>query len=281
MKKAIILLAMAAFFSSCDKIDNPIKQTGTSCGDCEVQPTDTFVTKKAVLIEEFTGVTCNNCPKAAAEAKRLMDLYPDQVHLISIHSSNFAVPTTEYPADFRTTEGTEIYDFTDPIGVPSGLIDRSDFGTNSFSKFYNVWANKVDDILASTPVAAIGIKAVVNADESSRTVCLTPKFKAIADVSGRDIYWSAYLVENDIMAAQKMPDGSHNDSYIHKHVLRTSFNTAFGTPIENFDGSPNSVSCDSRQIVVDSEWEWSNCNIVLYVYDHDTYEVIQSIEVHL
>lgn len=281
MKKLLTLLAIAALFSSCDKIDNPIKQTGTSCGDCDVQPTDTFITKKAVLIEEFTGVKCNNCPKAATEAKRLIALYPEQVHLISLHSSDFAVPNTEYPADFRTKEGTEIYDFAEPLGVPSGLIDRADQGTTSFTKWYTQWANLIDGILTTTPIAEVGIRAEVDSDESSRTVCLTPKFKAISDVSGRNLYWAAFIVESDIEAAQKMPDGSHNDTYIHNHVLRTSFNTAFGTPINDFEGTPNSVSCDSRQVVLDEEWNWDECDIVLYVYDHDTYEVIQTVEVHL
>lgn len=281
MKKVIALLALASFLGSCDKVENPIRQTGATCGECSVQPSDTFITKKAVVIEEFTGVTCNNCPKAAAEAKRLIALYPEQVHLISLHSSDFSVPTQEYPADFRTKEGTEIYDWAAPLGVPSGLIDRVDYGTTDFTKWYNQWANLIDGILSSTPEAAVGIKAEVDADSVNRIVCLTPKFKAISDVSGRDLYWVAFIVENDIQAAQKMPDGSHNDEYIHNHVLRTSFNTAFGTPIENLEGTPNSVSCDSRQVVLDDEWHWNECDIILYVYDHETFEIIQSVEVHL
>lgn len=281
MKKILALLIISTIFSSCDKVKNPIRQTGTTCGECNVEPTDTFITKKAVLIEEFTGVTCNNCPKAAAEAKRLMALYPEQVHLISLHSSDFSVPTQEYPADFRTKEGSEIYDWATPLGVPSGLIDRADYGTTDFTKWYNQWANLIDDILTSTPEAAIGIKTEVNADSSSRTVCITPKFKAISDLSDRDLYWVAFIIENDIEAAQKMPDGSHNDDYIHQHVLRTSFNSSFGTQIANFDGAPNSVSCDSRQVVLDPDWNWEECDIVLYVYDHDTYEILQSVEAHL
>lgn len=126
----------------------------------------------------------------------------------------------------------------------------------------------------------MGLKAEVEADEASRTVCLTAKFKAVADVSGRDLYWSAYLVENGIVAPQ-LDGGSKRDDYVHNRVLRTTFNSAFGTPIPDFSGAIDEVACDSRQLVLDQEWEWENCQIVLFVYDANTYEVLQTLETHL
>ena len=129
-----------------------------------------------------------------------------------------------------------------------------------------------NNTFASFPVASYNFRSGVDS---------ISKFKGIDDLSGRNLYWAAFLVEDGVVATQKMPDGSKNSNYVQNHVLRTGFNTAFGTPIDNFDGLPNSVSCDSRQIVLDPDWKWEECGIVLYVYDRDTYEVFQAIEVHL
>ena len=272
--------------ASCDKIPKGerIKQTGISCGECEILPDDEFITQKGVLLEEFTGTSCTNCPEGAAEGKKLVDEYPDQLFLVAIHAGSFAVPneTKGLPMDFRTQEGTEIFDWTKPLGVPSALIDRNDYGTADFSKFYqgSGWANEVADILTNTTQAEVGIKAEVQADETSRIVCLTTKFKAMEDVSDKDLYWSAYLLESGIIAPQ-LDGGSKRDDYEHNHVLRTTFNSAFGTPIPEFDGTEDAVSCDSRQLVLDEEWVWQNCAIVVFVYDRNTYEVLQTIETHL
>lgn len=287
MKKVLFLILTGAFtLASCEKIPKGerIKQTGVSCGECEISPDDEFITQKAVLLEEFTGTSCTNCPEGAAEGKSLVDQYPDQLFLVAIHAGNFAVPNESkgLPADFRTQEGTEIYDWAKPLGVPSAIIDRNDYGTAQFSKFYqgSGWANEVDDILSNTSVADMGLIAEVETDESSRTVCLTTKFKAVADVSEKDLYWSAYLVESGIVAPQ-LDGGNKREDYVHNHVLRTTFNSTFGTPIPEFDGAVDAVSCDSRQLVLDEEWVLENCNIVVFVYDRNTYEVLQTIETNL
>ena len=61
-----------------------------SCEDAKVSnvigPVPSSFTKK-VLIEEFTGHRCTNCPAAAKEISAIQNIYGDQVIAIAIHPS--------------------------------------------------------------------------------------------------------------------------------------------------------------------------------------------------
>ena len=288
MKNFVLIALLSLLFIGCDDIDEPLKPSRENCADCIISSSDQFITEKAGYIEEFTGITCNNCPKAAEEAKRLKDANPGKLVIIGIHASNFADPQPNegYTADFRTTEGTEFYNFANPTGVPSGPISRVDHGQADFAKPYRKWEDELVDILAN-PIADIGLLAHATYDSTStdttgtNKICLEVKFKAVNDLSARNIFWTAYIAESGIVAAQKMPDNSKNKDYVHNHVLRASFNGTFGEAIPNFAGTPNSTACSSRTLVKHKDWVAENLEVIIFAYDADSYEVLQAIETHL
>lgn len=279
---SIIVLAFG-----CDKIDNPIIELDSCVAQCTSSPDENYIIQKAVLIEEFTGITCNNCPDAALKAQDLKDKNPGQVVLVGIHASAFATPNPAegYDADFRTNMGTEYYDFVNPLGLPIGTVDRLDQDNpQKFPKPFTSWESAVNNqLMAQGQTADIGILAIPNfvVDGADSSICLEVKFKAMADVSNDSVYWTAYLLESDIKAQQKMPDGSKNKDYKHKHVLRAGFTETFGTPLLNFDGALNSTTCSSSVIPKDPSWKADNLEIVVMVYDVNTFEVIQAIEIEL
>ncbi|MDZ7848813.1 MAG: Omp28 family outer membrane lipoprotein [Owenweeksia sp.] len=283
MKRIIPLLLLALAITGCNQIDEPVKPAVLSCGDCSASEADPFITQQNVLIEEFTGITCNNCPNAVGEIKDLQSQYPERVFSIGIHASNFAVPNPpKYPDDFRTESGTEIYNYANPVGVPSGMVNRRDYGQSDFAKLYFSWSGEVDDILQRGQ-ASIGILPEVVT--SGDTVCLTARFKALEDLTGKDLRWCAFLTENGIIAPQKMPDNSQNKNYEHIHVLRATLNGTFGSPLAagNFIGNKNEVACETRSIVLKEEWVAENCEIIVYVYEDgdNSQEVQQVVAKHL
>tara|TARA_R110002072_G_scaffold9144_16_gene44959 strand:- start:1541 stop:2410 length:870 start_codon:yes stop_codon:yes gene_type:complete len=280
------LLLFSSLLFSCDKIDDPVIELEGCVDQCTALPTENYISKKAVLIEEFTGITCNNCPDAALKAQELKDKYPGSVVLVGIHASSFATPNPSdgYDADFRTNMGTEYYDFVNPLGLPIGTIDRLDQDDpQRFPKPFTSWESAVTKQLAKGDTADIGILAnpsIIDTDGDT-SICLEVKFKSLADLTNDSIYWTGYLLESDIKAQQKMPDGSKNKDYKHKHVLRAGFTGTFGTPIPNFDGSLNSVACSSSLIAKDPNWKARNLEVVVMVYNIKTFEVIQAIEIKL
>ena len=74
-----------------------------------------------ILIEDFTGHTCQNCPEAAEELHTIQSNYPSQVIGIAIHAGFFAEPEnndTSFTTDFRTEKGNSIHDKFVPWGYP-------------------------------------------------------------------------------------------------------------------------------------------------------------------
>ena len=281
MKKLSVLLVVIALWS-CDKIEDPLKPPVFTCGDCQASASDPFITTPNVIIEEFTGHQCNNCPLAAAEAQSLIAANPGRVFTIGIHAGGFANINADYPTDFTTTEGTEIFNWASPPGVPMGLVNRLDFGSPTFNKLYGKWSSETDGILQGS--AKMGMILETAVDTNTRELCLTAKFKALEDLSGVELRWCAFITEGHIKSPQKMPDNTKNKDYLHEHVLRAAINGTFGSNLDDFTGAINEVTCQTRAYSLSQDWQIENCEVVVYVYDYHqsgSGEILQVLAEHL
>jgi len=78
---------------------------------------------RAVLIEDFTGQRCINCPTAASEIERLQKEYGEEnVIAVSIHSGPLAVFSNEKVKGLRTELGDTYYSHWNIESEPSGPI---------------------------------------------------------------------------------------------------------------------------------------------------------------
>ena len=101
MKKYFLILCSILTITSCDIVEGPY-----------ITDADSYInTDKKVLIEDFTGHLCTNCPEAAREISAIHDVYGDQIIALAIHvSADFArpknaSPDSSYHYDFRTEWG--------------------------------------------------------------------------------------------------------------------------------------------------------------------------------
>lgn len=281
MKKFFALFLSIASVVACDTIDEPLKNPGSTNGpDTTV---DEALTLKKVLIEEFTGVTCNNCPNAAKVVKQLIEAYPGRVVAMGIHAGGFANPNPAdgYPDDLRTEEGTAIFNFANPAGVPSALIDRTDYGRSSFVKFSSGWASSVAEIVENQEKTDLIIDSEVFFNTSTRELDIETNFTAVNDLAGADLYYAVMLTENDVITAQKLPDNSRDPAYAQQHVLRASINSAFGLPLQLPANTAGSSISHSNDLILDSEWVAENCHVVIYVYDDASKRILQAEEIAL
>ena len=80
---------------------------------------------RAVLIEEFTGQRCVNCPNAATEIARLQQTYgEDHVIAVGIHSGPLAIYSKGQVIGLRTELGDTYYNYWGVEEEPSALINR-------------------------------------------------------------------------------------------------------------------------------------------------------------
>ncbi|MDZ4204018.1 MAG: hypothetical protein U1C46_04265, partial [Bacteroidales bacterium] len=79
-----------------------------------------------VVLEEYTGINCVNCPDGHRIANLIKAANPTRVNLINIHVGSFATPLTGQP-DYRTQWGNALAGQTGLTGYPSGTINRQIF----------------------------------------------------------------------------------------------------------------------------------------------------------
>jgi hypothetical protein len=94
---------------------------------------------------------------------------------------------------------------------------------------------------------------------------------------GTDIKICLYLAENDIISPQTMPDKTIDPNYEHNHVFRGSFTGTYGKSIDLSIGSDSF----SESVVLPGDAVKENCEVIAFIYDGDTYEILQATAIKL
>jgi thiol-disulfide isomerase/thioredoxin len=279
----ILQLLLITLFVSCDEIEGPFgeKSNNSGGGDTNV------VYYRKVFVEDFTGHTCGNCPRAAEKIDLLKESYGDKVVSMAIHVGFFAEPSpagTEFEADFRTPSGNELdqYFGNAAAGLPNGLINRKSFGGQTIIQ-YNDWSSKVAELLALPPDAWISTTPSVN--QATREVSVSAQTKILQEIS-EPLSIAMYLVEDSIQSPQKdysptIPGGVIED-YYHRHMLRVAINGAFGSPLSSdLAYFVNQQFTTTANYTVPNTWNLSKLSIITVLYKTSSKEVVQVDEKHL
>lgn len=252
MKKIsyILLLALTAL-CACDEVSPDSRLT-------YVEPPEV---KRAVLIEDFTGQHCANCPRATEEIERLIEEYGDSVVIaVAIHSGPFSKGMDGELTPLYTEVGDEYFKRWNLSSQPVGLVDRI-FGPMALN--YTDWGGGVNYELAyEAPVAFV---VSTNYDDETRLASIDVQTIGIDSgyVSGKLQVW---LTEDSIDSFQYMPDGSKNEHYNHMHVFRASVNDPWGDDINVGHGE---VVRKTYDIKLNQEWVPRHCAVVTFLYDND------------
>jgi hypothetical protein len=268
------------FFSSCDKIKTPYATSKHGNIVDTVMDWDTVVPLKRVVLEDYTGHKCVNCPDASIIAHSLEATYEGKLVVLAVHAGYQALPGTgEYTADFRTPAGEAWnVDFGINSINPQGMVDRKEFdGTRVLSK--DVWGNDVALAVNEDPQV---LMIMTNAyDTNSR------KVKSVIYSNFRSALSGAYhltvcITEDSLIGGQKnnnpavgtTPD-IHN--YVFMDVMRGTVNGNYGE-ILTTAADPYLTYMGKFSIGIDPAWTAKNCWIVAFVSKADTREILQVIK---
>jgi len=272
----IFLFFIIAF--SCDEIQEPFIEYNGQCGDASLP-----VPIKQILIEEFTGHECGNCPRGDEQIELIKSLYCDHVIPVSIHAGFFAQvnPTGKYTIDYRTTVGNEIDEsFEGSVSVPAALINRQNVNSD-YTFSVADWAGKISEILENEPVIDINLDLSYS---DSREIDIDIDVVFIKE-SDDALMLSLYFVEDSIKSWQKdysLPAGQQDiESYSHNHVLRDAINGTWGHQITIGQVNANDVISKSYNYSIKPEWIIKNSSIIAFVYKSETKEILQASQIHL
>lgn len=234
---------------------------------------------KNVLIEEFTGVKCANCPTGHQLVKDLKNTYPDKVIGIALHSNFLGSPYTGSP-DLRNAKAEDLISSTNygPLSEkPTAIIDRTyNAAISSYLQGKNLWANAVAAQISKTTPVNIAITKAFDDNTRELKVQIVAQF---TDAVAENCRLVVALTEDSIVAEQLQPDGStHDPNYIHLEVLRdfltANVGNSFGTP-----GDKGRVFIRNFTTTLNSSWKEKHMHIVAYIQKNTTSkEVLQTIE---
>jgi len=254
---------------ACNKIDNPLKEANDStCGD-ENDP----IPIRKILVEDYTGHKCNNCPNAANILHEIKNKYCDHIIPIAIHVSGFAAPSEEpFNNDYRTDAGDELNNFylVSNQGLPNGMVNRTEYNNDKIISPAE-WETAVSLIYNITPDVDISIESNYNEDTKVITATISAEF--LSDIN-YSMNLGLYLTEDSIISAQVFPD-SINHNYTHRHMLRKGINGAFG---ESFVSSAKFGDIIEKTFTFDANADWNinHCELVAFISNSSTNEIIQA-----
>lgn len=271
---------------SCDKINEPYLRdtnTGDTSGIDTVTFSSVLQSTRVVLIEEFTGHKCPNCPEASVIAYDLKEANPGKVVVVSIHAGDFAKPDGAgyFTYDFQTTDGTALVGFFQVSEFPNGLISRKEDALNKYLLLPQYWANKVESLKDQASMASIAL----NAYYYNNTVKCYIRTQFIGANSNK-YKLVVILSEDSIIRAQKNNNTSVGTvpiiyNYVHKSVYRSSFNGTWGTALNSGPVADKQTFLSGYSIPIGSDWVAAHCNAVAYIYDKETLEILQVAEVRV
>lgn len=230
----------------------------------EVEPVEVA---KRVLIEDFTGQRCVNCPNASEMIESLQEQYgAENVIAVGIHSGPFSKTASGRPLSLWTETGDYYFNSWNIDAQPTGVIDRK-----TVSSTYRSWGTIVRDALQASAPLTLG--ATTSYDEATRTVTINVNAKGVLDVTGKLQLW---LIEDNITDMQAMPDGSINNNYVHNHVFRTAVNGQDG---EDFSIAWDEEKTVTSTYVLNENWKAENMSVVAFVYNNSGVQQVVKVPV--
>lgn len=236
-----------------------------SCDD--ISEADRFipaeiVPQRSILLEEFTGQECTNCPDGHKAIHEITASLGDSVVPVGVHASGLSIPG---PIGLRTDTGEEYYKAAGSPALPTAVINLQ---TSPLK--VEEWGAAIDRlIMNSTPFTVIA-----DASLNGKNYDIKVDFSSGDDYEGKLMVW---VCENDIVRYQ-LDHGVSVTDYVHNHVFR-----AAATP--DIWGDPVSLKAHEPQhkeytVVVEPNYFWNTDNLYVVAFLYNDSGVAQVTSSH-
>ena len=276
-----LLAAVVVVFAACDVVPEDDRLV-----EVPLNPSD-----RTVLLIEFTGNRCVNCPGAAMVAHEMIDLVPENIVVVGMHPEGIAYTDPMIAeVDLRSKEAMEYlsyYGGSVSTGLPVGVINGRKFN-NTYLLGSTTWTANVFAQREIAPDCLVKLNHSV--ENGNHTVVAQLEPQATMDYEVSLQYW---LVESGIVGPQsiaenlkasykaKHPDAqmghSSVNNYVHNHVFRGALNGLWGTEL----GKVAEVTTNSCTFSIDEKYVADNCSVVAVLINTETKEVVQAAEIAL
>lgn len=244
MKNLLTLISLGAIsvsiLTSCDSVSEPDRFV-----PAEIIP------QRAILLEEYTGQRCTNCPDGHKAIAEITASLGDSVVAVGIHASNLGINT---PVGLKTQTGEAYFQAAGSPAMPTGVINMQTDPTQ-----VSLWGSTINRLIMNPTPFTVKAKATIDGDNYDIDVA----FSAGEDYTGNLMVW---ICENDIVRYQLDHGVSVND-YVHNHVFRAAVT-------EDIWGDAVTLKAHEAQhksysYPIDQYWNRDNIYVVAFLYNQD------------
>lgn len=223
------------------------------------------VADKRVLVEDFTGQNCVNCPDAAQMLTSLKETtFGDHMIVVAMHAGGLSLGTPLH------NDVAQAYMTALGMGAnnPAISIDRA----YNNDGVYTNWPSHIADRVALAP--ACEIEPSVSTNDRTITVSSHVTFSStVSDGLGVQ-HW---LVEDSIINYQVTHTGVQMD-YVHNHVFRSClYDDIWGVSLPTTDdggylAGQSYMTPATPGYTIPDDWDMDNLSIVSFVFRYSTDE---------
>ncbi len=274
MKKIFVIVAgllVLAWVSSCDKLDEPYMTV-------KKDTDETGKVVRRVLLEDYTGHTCVNCPEASLVAEGLEGGYNGRLIVIAVHAGYYATayPTGDFTANYTSTAGNDWFtDFEVQVN-PKGMVNRTAY-EGSLVLGSDQWGNAVESQMALPQQANLTIEATFDTSSGQVQATLDSKFMAVLSGS---YSLTVCITEDSLISPQKNNNPEVGPTpiiydYVFMNVLRGSVNGSYGEVLTTAVDTSKTIE-KNYNFTLDPSWNPKHLNLVAFISNAETKEIIQA-----
>ena len=219
---------------------------------------------RSILVEEFTGQDCINCPTAAKLLHKQESLYGERLITVSLHAES----TQQTRPELRSDEAEALAKaFGIPAKVPGVMINRQKLNAagDRYSVERPLWTSLIKEVAAKPALMNLRLSAKKSAGDNLSVTASTERIGSSTALPDH-LALTVWVVE-DVFAGQNVA-GKEQTDYLHRGVLRQALLSEkefeFGSEV-TVDGalSPRVTNADRAKVVA-------------FVSDAETKEILEA-----
>ena len=210
----LLPLFALVLFHSCDSVERPDRWREDPHG---------IVPQRNVLLVDFTGQRCSNCPAAADLVHSLTaGAAGARIIPVAVHGGPLALQSKSSPVGLANDDSRRLTDSAAVSSWPMGSVDHAGRGALLRpAAWNNALADRLSVDVDLPAQQSLLAAAQVTLPARTFTYALQPRHLTRADgTPDPDTYLHLWLVEDSVVAPQILADGTENARYVHRHVLR-------------------------------------------------------------
>lgn len=267
MAFAVVAMSVA----SCDEVSEneryvsvtPPTSTGTDSTDTD--STDVSIIRRAVLVEEFSGQLCVNCPAAAEALEKMQEANggADTVVVVTFHAGEgmmLAIGKERGEAmgvqGLATDFGEQLFSNYGLQSEPNAVIDR-----RSGVVGQPQWLTTIVSSLRREATEALQLSTSYDASTRQLTVNVLGRSSSEGGFAGNVHLW---LTEDSIVSVQRLEGGDYNFEHVFNNIFRTSATPIEGSPVTiPYANEPQQVY--TATVTLDDVWRPEKMAVVAFV----------------